>query len=52
VFVIIPQVVTDEHEESRKALPTDHYSTGGEGFLFRIFTGADSRVHHFEPESK
>jgi hypothetical protein len=48
----MPQVVTDEHKESRKALSIDHYSTEGEGFLFKILTGAESRVQHFEPESK
>jgi len=45
--------MTDEHKESRKAVSTDHYSTGNEVFLLKILQGlkAGSTILNLNPSS-
>ncbi|GFS22650.1 histone-lysine N-methyltransferase SETMAR [Elysia marginata] len=48
-------MLTDEMKMQRKTTSAELlklYEEEGEGFIQRVFTGVESWVHHFDPESK
>jgi len=51
----VPWSLTVEHKTKRKAVSSEllvRFEAEGETFLSQIVTANETRIHHFEPETK